>query len=334
MNSNIKAILNNTELLAAQDAHFISLERLFALEANEDPFFLDGYEIYETNPDKDPCVWVDESLVKLSEHAEKILDPDVFRPLCLEFGPYGVHFIDKLFGADVFRQDEQWYNLYLKNPVGELSYPDLEKDTTWTFAKNVAFEFIRHEVKLPLFGLPTIASPLNVAVNLYGEKILLALLEEPEKAMHDLEIITKLQCDLHKWYIDNLPAKQLQPVVSGWRTQPYGYGQICGCTTQLVSSDMYRDYIAPLDDKLLSVYPNGGMIHICGSHTQHIPVWREMRSLRAVQVNDRAALDLEEYFNELRKDQIIYLNPCEVMDIDKALKITNGQRIVIISDAK
>ena len=31
-----------------------------------------------------------------------------------------------------------------------------------------------------LFGLPTVASVLNIAVNLYGDRILLAMLTEPE----------------------------------------------------------------------------------------------------------------------------------------------------------
>jgi hypothetical protein len=41
-----------------------------------------------------------------------------------------------------------------------------------------------------------------------------------------------------------------------------GHGQLCGCTTQLVSGKMYADFIAALDDELLSLYPHGGMIHL------------------------------------------------------------------------
>ena len=95
---------------------------------------------------------------------------------------------------------------------------------------------------------------------------------------------------------------------------------------------MYREFVAPLDDELLSVYPNGGMIHLCGVHTQHIPIWREMRSVRAIQVNDRASEDLEIYFNELRDDQVIYLNPTSTMTAERAMEITGGQRIVFVAD--
>ena len=92
---------------------------------------------------------------------------------------------------------------------------------------------------------------------------------------------------------------------------------------------MYRSLIAPLDDALLAEYPHGGMIHLCGAHAQHIPVFRDMPHLRALQLNDRAACDLKLYLEGLRKDQIIYLNPCEGMTAEQAILISGGDRIVL-----
>jgi len=155
------------------------------------------------------------------------------------------------------------------------------------------------------------------------------MLLEPEKASHDLSVINRLLCDMHAWYRRNIPAPQLQPVISWMRTQPPGYGQLCGCTTQLVSPDIYREMIWPLDDALLAVYPHGGMIHLCGSHTHLIPEFRNMPHLHAVQLNDRAARDLELYFNGLRNDQILYLNPCKEMTVEEGVRITGGKRLVI-----
>ena len=74
------------------------------------------------------------------------------------------------------------------------------------------------------------------------------------------------------------------------------------------------------------------MIHLCGAHGQHIPVWREMQSLRAVQLNDQAAGDLERYFEGLRKDQVIYVNPCEDMPVSRIMEITRGYRTAIVAD--
>jgi hypothetical protein len=54
-----------------------------------------------------------------------------------------------------------------------------------------------------------------------------------------------------------------------------------------------------------------------------------MQNLKVVQVNDRAAHDLEMYFSGLRSDQILYLMPCEGMTVKKAMEITGGKRLVI-----
>ena len=126
--------------------------------------------------------------------------------------------------------------------------------------------------------------------------------------------------------------QQLQPVISWNRTQPPGYGQLCGCTTQLVSGELYREMVAPLDNALLSVYPKGGMIHICGAHAQHIDAFRDMPALKVVQFNDRAAADLEAFFRGLRNDQVLYLNPCKEMSVAEAVQITHGKRLVVAAD--
>ena len=99
---------------------------------------------------------------------------------------------------------------------------------------------------------------------------------------------------------------------------------------QVLSAEQYAEFIAPYDDEVLLVYPNGGMIHLCGEHTQHIPVWRGMKSVRALQLNDRAAEDLEYYFKDLRDDQMLYVNPFDGMPVDRIMDITGGHRVVIV----
>ena len=185
---------------------------------------------------------------------------------------------------------------------------------------------------VPLFGLPTISSALNVGINLYGQELLVAMYSHPRGVHRDLAVINGLLCALHAWYLRHLPPSQLQPVVAAFRTQPPGFGQLCGCSTQLLSEETYREFIAPLDDRLLSVYPHGGMIHLCGAHTQHLPTWRDMRSLRAVQLNDHAVDDLELYFKGLREDQIIYANAYEGMPVERIVEVTGGQRVVVVAD--
>ena len=335
LSNSAKKILNDPVKIKRRDEWFCRLQDLFNGKYGENVMAIKGLcgypadsTILYTNPEQ----FVLECLENLAEQVEQYDDETQFVPPCIEAGMYGVHFIDSFFGSHVYYKKEtyQWYNERLNSEVGTLQEPDLDKCEIWQIAKRATYAFLKHEVALPIFGLSTIASTLNIAVNLYGEDILESMLMETEKAAHDFAVINNLLVDLHRWYRSVLPERQLQPVISWERTQPFGYGQICGCTTQLISADVYKSQIAPLDNELLGVYPNGGMMHLCGSHSHFMPVFRSMPNLKAIQLNDRAAHDLELYFTGLRGDQIIYLYPCEGMTVDMAMQITGGKRLVLV----
>ncbi len=330
-------ILNREDLIAKRDEWFRRLQNVFT--SVRDPWN-DKYTFGvkgvlgrgQHDPYQEPEKWVEDCLEDLAAQYEAIENETYFRPLCVEYGPYGVHYIDKMLGAKVFQNAGQWYNEYLTTPIGRLQSPDLDTNEVWLGTKRAMQAFVEADVRLPVFGLPTIASALNIAVNLYGQEILMEMLLEPENAQADMETINNLLCEIHRRCRETIPAQQLQPVISWERTQPPGYGQLCGCTTQLISGETYQEIVAPLDDKLLSVYPNGGMIHLCGAHTQHLEAFRNMKSLKALQLNDRAAADLAVFHRELREDQVLYLVPCKEMSVEEAMEITGGKRLVVISN--
>jgi hypothetical protein len=332
MDSETRRVLNDAGLLQSRKRHIERLQQLYnGSDGEPRPFRLNGLakggqilvgEAAEAR--------VDEALRELAAESKALAEEEVFRPLVVEFGLYGVHYLDKVLGADVFDLDGSWQVRLVRWRVGELPVPDLETEPVWRLARDLARAFVAADVTVPFFGLPTIASPLNVAVNLYGQEFLLAMLGSPAAARRDLRIITDVQWEMHKWYLAHLPAEQLQPVVGAWRTQPPGFGQICGCTTQLVSAGLYRDMVAPFDSELLKAYAHGGMIHLCGTHTQHLPVWRDMPELRAVQLNDRASHDLARCAAALRRDQVLYVNPCEGMDARRIVEVAKGMRVVVV----
>ena len=327
-----RSILTDEKLIANRDNWFREMSKLFYTDSTK-PLYLAGLGGDAAHPDlmyTDPEAWLLEAVTYLADNAHARISDKYFVPLCIYNSIYGVHFVDRIFGCEVFFQDGQWYNRYLKNEVGQLQKPDLESNETWALAKRIALAFLDLNITAPVFETPVIASPLNIAVNLYGEEILVAMLLEPEAAHHDLRIINEVLIELHQWYRAHIPAQQLQPVVACGRTQPPGHGQLCGCTTQLLSPTLYEEFIMPLDDALLGVYPHGGMIHLCGSHTQLIPLFAKMPHLKCVQLNDKAAQDLQFYADGLRDDQVIYLNPCEGMSTRQALEIAKNKKIVIV----
>lgn len=329
MNDTTLQLLTDPELVAARRAWEERLEHLA-----DAPVYLQGRwgrgaDIYEGAEQR-----VSEVLDSLAKHVESLRDSKVFRPLSVNSAFHGVHFVDKILGANVYELDGEkgnWQVEPLASDVGTLERPDLETNATWSAAREFARAFVASGVTVPVFMIPTIASALNVGLNLYGQELLMAMMTDPDAASHDLDVINSVLSDIHEWYRTNVPFDLLHQVACNGRYQPPGCGQICGCSTQLVSPDQYKKFIAERDDAILSQYPGGGMIHLCGTHTQHIGAWREMQSLKAVQLNDRAAEDLEIYMREM-PEKIYYVNPCKGMPIERVEALAKTCRIVICAE--
>jgi len=330
MKKNTLQRLADPELVAARQAWETRLGDFSGM-----PIYLQGLA-RSGNADmcQSPGQRLHEALDQLAEHVELLRDGRGFRPLGVRAALHGVHFVDKIFGADVFELDgekDNWQAKYLSSAVGTLKRPDLDTNPTWTVAREFARSFVASGVTVPAFQLPTIASALNIGLNLYGQDILMAMMMDPPAAHRDLAVINSVLLEIHDWYRATVPSDILQQVACSGRWQPPGCGQICGCSTQLISADHYADFIAPHDDAILSRYPRGGMIHLCGTHTQHNPVWKKMQSLRAIQVNDRAAEDLEIYLREM-PEKIYYVHPCEGMPVERIEKLAKIHKIVICAE--
>ena len=63
-------------------------------------------------------------------------------PLTINYNPHGVHFVDDLFGADVFVLDGSWQVHPLTSPVGSLKAQDLETNPTWCAVTDCALGFL------------------------------------------------------------------------------------------------------------------------------------------------------------------------------------------------
>lgn len=326
----MRQILSDPELVAIRQAWEQRLRDL-----SDPPIYLQGKgwtgktDMYESAAQR-----AAEALDDLAKRAELLRDREVFRPLSVNSALHGVHFVDKILGADVFELDGEkgnWQAKYLSCAVGSLERPDLEANATWAAVTEFAESFVASGATAAVLQLPTIASALNIALNLYGQELLVAMMTDPAAAHRDLEVINGVLLDIHDWYRANVPPDLLHQVACGGRYQVPGCGQICGCSTQLISADLYREFIADRDDAILSRYPNGGMIHLCGTHTQHIGTWREMQSLTAVQLNDGAAEDLETYLREM-PEKVYYVNPCEGMPLETVEELAKTFKIVICAE--
>jgi len=335
MKENTLQILTDPELLAIRQGWEQRLRELFDGHLPDAPIYLQGESSTgKTDMYESPDQCLQESLDDLAERVDKLRDKGVFRPLSAGSGLHGVHFVDKIFGADVYELDGEkgnWQAKYLTSAVGALERPNLEADPTWIAVKEFARAFVASGATVAVLQLPVIASALNIGLNLYGQELLVAMMVDPAAARRDLDIINGVLLDIHDWYRANVPFDALHQVCCGGRYQVPGSGQICGCSTQLVSAGQYTEFIAEHDDAILSRYPNGGMIHLCGRHTQHIGTWREMQSLTAIQLNDRAAEDLEIYLREI-PEKVYYVNPCEGMPPARVEELAKTHKVVVVAE--
>lgn len=339
MNDGIDQVLSDPELVAIRQAWEQQLRELFDGRIPDSPLYLWG-RLWAGTTDmyEDPEKRVNEALEvieeKVGKHRDKITDKTIFRPVLVGSALHGVHFVDKIFGADVYELDgrkDNWQVRYLTSAVGTLKRPDLEANVTWSVARAFARAFVASGATFPVLQLPTIASALNIGMNLYGQELLVAMMVDPAAVHHDLAVINDVLLDIHDWYRENVPFDSLHQVAGVGRYQPPGAGQICGCSTQLISAEQYSQFVARHDDAILTRYPNGGMIHLCGSHTQHIETWRKMTSLTSIQINDRASEDLDIYLNEL-PEKVYYVLPCEGMPLGRIEELAKHHKIVICSE--
>lgn len=331
MDEQVRNILNDPARIARYEKEFQQLRDFYATPSPE--MLTLGHQIWvgsEVDPYTDPEGYVDAAMRAFAKKAEQCDGDGPLSLPVLEFWLYGVHFVDKIFGAEVtcLESSGQWNTRYLDTEIGTLQKPDLETNETWKLAQRMAEAYLRWDVQGVFFKPQVIASALNIAVNLYGAEILMAMVEEPEKAAHDLRVINDTLMEIHRWYRAHIPAQQLQ-MICGGRTQPPGFGQICGCSTQLVSPQLYEEFIMPLDDEVLGLYPGGGLIHLCGSHAHLIPQFAKMKNLKNFQFNDRASEDMELYARGLREDQTLYVMACEGMPAERIRELSVLHRTIL-----
>ena len=134
--------LNDVDLLQIRDDHVHRLSQLFDGVPGQLVFVLcgvngDGQSDLYTKPEK----WVAEALGDLESRAEVLRDTAVFRPAAINPWPFGVHFVDTLFGARAYElhgEKDNWQAEYLEMPVGQLTAPMLGDHPSFRLARRLA----------------------------------------------------------------------------------------------------------------------------------------------------------------------------------------------------
>lgn len=280
----------------------------------------------------DPDAWLADVFDAMADYADTFADPVTFRPMIVELDPLGVHFVDAVLGADVGLVGTQYWSEQLPYDLDELQPPDLGRSPVLQAAVRLCEKAVAAAWRGGgdiFVATPVLSCGINIAINVFGERFLEALIDRPASARHVLRVINDVIAGCTRAIQAAIPAALRRNSVAENRFAPAGIGQVDGCATQLVSKRVYDSLFRDLDAEVLRLSPGGGLMHLCGTHAQHIPTWSAMSELRAIQLNDRATDDLPLYLAGLRVDQLLYVAPTANTPIERIIEITRGRRLVL-----
>ena len=317
----------NKELQKHFEHHDGRIRVMFGGRHPKEPVFLAGLPAHEEEDMLSDFDKVKERVLADIENILPALNKNTFYSPVAEIWPFGVHYIDAIFGCRVFHKSGTIFAEKLNCGPGKLKRPDLNRSDIFLRSYELAkflLDSVTSDIKI---STPVLSSPLNIAMNLFGGEFLVTLMQKKDEAVSALEMITETIIELHKVF--GMLGPRVRHYAASSRYTPDGFGHICGCSTHLVSGRTYAETIAAFDEQVLSAYPEGGTMHLCGKHLQHADAFKKMKKLRGVQINDTAADDFSGYLDRLREDQAIYVAPTASVTVQKIIEKGKGRRIVI-----
>ena len=138
---------------------------------------------------KKPDEWLDDVLKDMAQYAHESADMITFKPLTIELDPLGVHYIDALFGANVYIHDNQTWSDQLDCDLDDLQMPDLDNSQVFRESLELARKAVEITQGKIFITTPVLSCAINIVINLFGERLLEALIVRPESAKRALQII-------------------------------------------------------------------------------------------------------------------------------------------------
>jgi len=237
--------------------------------------------------------------------------------LCIRAN-YGTGIMTSIFGAKIFKMPRENNTLPTTH-----SFNDTEKireiyekgipDISTGFGKNV-FEFgeLCREVfeKYPKIKKyvkmyhPDTQGPLDVTELLWGGEMFYAMYDEPELVHGVLSLVCDTYCKvLDRWFELFTRNSYMNP---HWNTLWHrGTIMIRNDSAMNLSPELYDEFAAPYDGRLLDYY-DGGVVHFCGRGDHYIESLCSIPKLYGINMS-------QPQYNDMEK---IYKNT-----VDKGLKI-------------
>lgn len=221
---------------------------------------------------------------------------------------YGTGIMTSLFGAEIFIMPYENNTLPTTRPLNdsekireivENGIPNLMNG----FGKNVlefgemCAEIFEKYPKIRRFVNvyhPDTQGPLDVCELLWGCEMFYTFYDEPDLAHSILSLITDTYIAfMDKWY-------ELFPRNS---VLSHHWGGLChqgalvlrSDSAMNISPEIYREFSAPYDQKLLDYY-DGGIVHFCGRGDHYIDILSELKGLYGINMSQPECNDMEKIY--------------------------------------
>lgn len=183
---------------------------------------------------------------------------------------YGNYFLPALFGCEMLFPTDQAPGFRALEADFEdmrrLQVPDFDNNPVIRKALSDA-EVLKKRYGT-CGGSICMGSPLNIAVNIYGEMFVMVCAMEPEIAQHVLRVTAETSFKLHREVCARIAPNDFSLTDFGW-----GYGN---CPAVMFSPKTYREVILPVDLWVRGQVTSFGLHH-CGVFDDYIEVYKELR---------------------------------------------------------
>ena len=187
-------------------------------------------------------------------------------------GCFGIYFIPAVFGFSLRYTADRWP---LLEPGRHLSVGEMERLDVKTLLKGPFVEELFNQMEFiashwgKIHGYLHFQGVLNNAFHMRGQNIFLDMLERPDLSHHFFSIISDVMIEL----AHTVQARQRQ---TGF---PIDFLTVSNCTINMISPEMYREFVLPYDKKIAHSFERFG-VHTCNWNIDpYIGAFRELPRL-------------------------------------------------------
>jgi hypothetical protein len=220
---------------------------------------------------------------------------------------YGTGILPCLFGCELFLMDEELDTLPTAKPLAsrekvqrlvDAGVPDLRTGLggkVFDCAERFLDVFAKYPKIRQCVDLyhPDLQGPVDVAEVTWGSDIFYAFYDDTDLLRAFLDLITRTYSAFaRKWFdLVGSPGEYN----SHWGMMHKGGIFLRNDSLMNLSSEMYVEFVRPLDQRLLDEF-GGGCVHFCGRGSHYIEAMSQMRGLFGVQFSQAEYNDMDTIF--------------------------------------